>query len=71
MGDREEVSVAAGRAIGQEESEVGRSLNKMTDACQVPGPEYATLSTNVHGVAFTIIVIVHRLYSQPGSLLCP
>lgn len=62
--------MAAGRAIGQEESEVGRGLNKTTDACQVPGPEYATLRTNVHGVAFIIIVIVHRLYSQPGSLLC-
>ena len=55
--------MAAGKAIGQEESEVGRGLNKTTDACQVPGPEYATLRTNVHGVALTIIVIVHRLYS--------
>ena len=62
--------MAAGKAIGQEESEVGRGLNKTTDACQVPGLEHATLRTNVHGVALTIIVIVHRLYSQPGSLPC-
>lgn len=61
--------MATGRATGQE-SEVGRGLNKMTDVCLGPGPEYATLKANVHGVAFIIIVIVHSLYSQPGSLLC-
>lgn len=49
---------------------MGRGLNKMTDVCLVPGPEYATLKANVHGVAFIIIVIVHSLYSQPGLLLC-
>ena len=70
LGHREEASVAAGRVTGQEESEVGRALNKMTDVCLVPGPEYATLKANVHVVAFIIIVIVHSLYSQSGSLLC-